>query len=86
MFIYCPGCIRSAYPRAREPALQARLELLAKSSKRKCPGRITVLHKTGTLGPSGRLGSTPSPGVDAIEQSEIAFISESNRFDRINCS
>ena len=27
------------------------------------PYRIVVLHKTGTLGPSGRLGSIPSVGV-----------------------
>ena len=29
----------------------------------KSPYRIVVLHKTGTLGPSGRLGSIPSVGV-----------------------
>jgi hypothetical protein len=36
------------------------------------PHRITVLHKTGTLGPSGRPGSTPGVGV----------YSESNRWLR----
>ena len=28
-----------------------------------CPYRIVVLHETGTLGPSGRLGSIPGVGV-----------------------
>ena len=28
-----------------------------------CPDRITVLHKTGTLDPSGCPGSTPGLGV-----------------------
>ena len=29
----------------------------------KCPDRIMVLHKTGTLGLSRRPGSIPGPGV-----------------------
>ncbi len=31
------------------------------------PRRITVLHKTGTLGPFGRPGSTPGVGVIFID-------------------